>query len=124
MARAASLLLLLGGLLAADAWAQQTTYKGLWEAIDRSACVPESHPDFILVTCAKDRTLWYFSRASHPAHPAVLKRTITQRGDDIFVETSGWPFGAPETRPAFQTWLTQMKAQDQKLRDEMKQPAR
>lgn len=33
-------------------------------------------------------TLWSFTPASHPAHPAVIKRTIVQRDGTFFVDMS------------------------------------
>jgi len=31
-------------------------------------------------------TMWSFTPAGHPAHPAAIRRVIAQKGDDIFVE--------------------------------------
>src|SRR3954453_16149796 len=30
--------------------------------------------------------IWTFTSAGHPAHPAVVRRGVVQRGDNIFVE--------------------------------------
>lgn len=40
-------------------------------------------------TVIEDRaalTAWSFTPAGHPAHPAVVRRTITREGDNIFVK--------------------------------------
>jgi hypothetical protein len=34
-------------------------------------------------------TIWSFTPTGHPAHPAVVKRTIVTRGDSIFIDLSG-----------------------------------
>jgi hypothetical protein len=115
------LLVIMACLAAVPVSAQQRpTYLSLWEAIDRTNCVPDRQADLVLVTCAKDRTLWYFSLANHPADPAVMRRMIVQRNGDIFVETNGWSFASADRQPAFQTWLAQMKTLDQQMQQDLR----
>lgn len=34
-------------------------------------------------------TLWSFTPASHPAHPAAVKRTVVQEDGQVFIDTKG-----------------------------------
>jgi hypothetical protein len=105
--------LLLGGAPSAQ---EKPTYNSLLEALQKAGCAPADHADFILMTCSKEKSLWYFSKPNHPAHPGVLQRAVVQKGNDFYIETKGWSFGGAEAQPAFQRWLAQMKELDEQVR--------
>lgn len=65
------------------------------------------------VVLTDERTIYYFTKPSHPAHPGVVKRAVVERGGADIVATEGWAAGSQE---AFQRWLEAFATQDQALR--------
>ncbi len=41
-----------------------------------------------IITSPTDRSLWSFTPAGHPAHPAVVKRTVVEKDGSISVQTN------------------------------------
>jgi hypothetical protein len=109
------------GLSATQSQAQdKPTYQSLWaEVTQKSDCKPAEYPDFTLVTCAKELTLWYFTKPNHPAHPGVIKRTIVQGSGGLDVREQGYSFASDAAQPAFKNWLAQIADLDRKMKEDM-----
>src|SRR5712691_4600577 len=70
------------------------TYDSLWRSVTQNpACPPTNFPDFILVQCKGELTIWYFTRPNHPAHPGVIKREATMNDGAWYMGEQGWSFG-------------------------------
>lgn len=110
-------------LLSGPTWGDShPTFQSLWAEATRNAdCAPASYPDFILVTCKAELTLWYFTKPNHPAHPGVIKRTITQKDGAFFAEEEGTSFASDAAQPAFRAWLAQIRDLDRQMREYQQQ---
>jgi hypothetical protein len=117
------LLLLCALLVMSAAIAEDTpTYESLWNAVaSDSDCAPTQYPDLTLFTCEKKMTLWYFTKANHPANPGVIERKLEKDKDGISVHEQGWSFAPDSGQPAFQAWMAQIKALDEKVRQGFQQ---
>jgi hypothetical protein len=106
-------------LLSAAAWAEEhPTFQDLWSAATQKPdCTPADFADFILVTCKSELTLWYFTKPNHPAHPGVVKRTITLQNGDWEAREEGSSFGSDEAQPAFKAWLAQIGDLDRRMKE-------
>lgn len=110
-------------VVAANIWAEpmaaqeHPTYQTLWdEAFHGPGCTSSEFADFFLVTCDRGLTLWYFTKASHAAHPGVIKRMITQRADGSWVsQLQGSSFAPEAAQPAFKAWLAQIEDLDRQM---------
>jgi hypothetical protein len=99
---------------------EKPTFEGLWADVTRSPdCSQEDHPDFILVTCEKSMTLWYFTQPNHPAHPGVIKRSVEKKGDGVYVHEDGQSFASDDKQPAFKAWMAQIADLDRKAREDL-----
>jgi hypothetical protein len=105
---------------------ERPTYKSLWEAAAHdSDCAPAQYPDFILVTCKKAYTLWYFTKPNHPANPGVIKRAVVQDSTGaIRTKVQGWSFAPDSAQPAFKAWLGQIQDLDRKAKEYLDQQQR
>ena len=105
--------------LAAEVTAAQEhpTYQTLWEeASNGPECGASEYPDLVLVKCEAGLTLWYFTKSNHPAHPGVIKRTITQQPDGSWIaQEQGSSFGSDAAQPAFKAWLAQIQDLDRRM---------
>ena len=122
-ARLAALgLVVLLGILPAAAHAGPT-YQSLWnDATKQPDCVQSSFSDYILVTCQKDMTLWYFTKPNHPAHPGVVRRIIVQEKGVVTVQEVGTSFASTAAQPAFKAWLAKIRELDRQTKDYLAQP--
>jgi hypothetical protein len=122
MRNAMTVLGLLTGLaLPGSALAQdKATYESLLDQTRASGCAPREFSDLLLMTCTHDKSLWYFTKPSHAAHPGVIRRGVEQEGDEIFIRTRGWSFASAESQAPFQQWLAQMKALDEEVRQHLR----
>jgi len=94
------------------------TYESLWnEATQQSDCTQASYSDFILLTCPKTMTFWYFTKPNHPAHPGAIKRTLVQEGGAWVVHEHGISFASDAVQPAFKAWLDQIQELDRQAKD-------
>jgi hypothetical protein len=72
-----------------------------------------------VISDSEHRTLWSFTPASRPAHPAAVRRTIVQRGNDIFVDMAVLCEAA---KPACDQLVTDFTTLNERIRKELKQP--
>lgn len=87
------------------------------EATQKLDSVVVEYPDFTLVKY-DDLTLYYFTKPNHPAHPGVIKRTITQADDGAWhANEQGWSFASDEAQPAFKAWLAQIVELDRQMKE-------
>jgi hypothetical protein len=116
-------LLLCAPLLMSAATAEDpSSYQSLWnEVASDPDCTPSQYPDTTLFTCETKMTLWYFTKANHPANPGVIERKLHQDKDGISVHEDGWSFAPDSGQPAFQAWMSQIKALDEKVRHQFQQ---
>jgi hypothetical protein len=61
-----------------------------------------------------DQTIWSFTPANHPAHPAVIKRIIVQKGDGIFIDMSAL---CHAEKPACDKLVAEFQALNDKIRE-------
>ncbi len=61
------------------------------------------------VEVESDRTLYFFTNPGHAAHPAVVRRRMLRRDDQVVVETE---MVAEGDRIAAESWLTDFAVQD------------
>jgi hypothetical protein len=52
----------------------------------RSGVQVSNQGGFTVITEPATQTLWTFTPAGHPAHPAAVRRAVVKEGDDIFIE--------------------------------------
>lgn len=97
------------------------TYQSLWaKTASDTDCKPSDYPDFILVTCESEMTLWYFTKPSHPAHPGVIKHALSQEPDGSWkTRVYGYPSGSNVA--AFQAWFGQITDLDRQMREQIEQ---
>nr|TFG51254.1 MAG: hypothetical protein E4H34_06505 [Hyphomicrobiales bacterium] len=104
------------------------TFDRLWaEARQNPECIRADFDDFILVNCAEQLTLWYFTMANHPAHPAVIKRElkleegalVSQIDGDFFGPQTALSGGQSAGGRAFQSWLAEIRDLDRQMRETM-----
>jgi hypothetical protein len=70
-------------------------------------------------TVIEDRaalTVWSFTPAGHPAHPAAVRRTITQEGDKIFVKMSAL---CEAPKPACDVLVSEFQDLAKKMQDSL-----
>jgi hypothetical protein len=98
------------------------TFQSLWSQVAANpACKSANYPDFTLVTCDSEMTMWYFTKPNHPAYPGVIKRMIKQRSDGAWVaQEDGHSFAPDSAQPAFKKWLAQIEDLDRQAREELK----
>ena len=108
-------------LLSAESASAQDhpTYQSLWDAAAHDAnCVQSDYDNFVLFSCDKEMTFWYFTKPNHPAHPGVIKRAIIQQPDGSWVgQENGSSFASDAAQPAFKAWLAQIADLDRQLRE-------
>ncbi|HEY3146794.1 MAG TPA: hypothetical protein VGJ75_10605 [Dongiaceae bacterium] len=92
-------------------------YQSLWdEASHDPGCSSSEYVDLVLVKCDRGLTLWYFTKPNHPAHPGVIKRTLTQKADGAWIaQEQGSSFAADDAQPAFNAWLAQIQDLDRQM---------
>lgn len=83
-------------------------------------CKPSQFPDFILVTCEHEKTLWYFIKANHPAHPGVIKRYLYEKDGAWYAKEDGHSFASDAAQPAFKAWLAQIADLDRQAQEWIK----
>jgi len=64
-------------------------------------------------------SLWYFTKPGHPAHPGVIQRAVVQIADGVGIHEEGWSFASDAAQPAFKTFLAQIRALDQQMKEAM-----
>ncbi len=93
--------------------AEPLSFQGLWDAVARIPdCKQSRFPDFILVTCEKAHTLWYFTKPNNPAYPGVIKRYLADRNGAWYAKEDGQSFGPDAAQPAFKAWMAQITELD------------
>jgi len=61
-----------------------------------------------------------FTKPNHPAHPGIIKRTITRRADGVwYANEEGHSFAPDAAQPAFKTWFAEIRALDRNLREDI-----
>ncbi len=67
----------------------------------------------VQVVLADEKTVYYFTKPPHPAHPGVVKRAVVEREGAATVATEGWAAGS---QAAFERWLEAFSDQDRALK--------
>jgi hypothetical protein len=62
---------------------------------------------------ASERTIYFFSKTGHPAHPCVVIRAVVDDGQRIQVRTVGHFAGSQE---AFDQWYRAFLTSDERIR--------
>lgn len=94
------------------------TYQSLWDAVsNESDCKSQDDTDLIIFTCEKTYTLWYFTKPGNPAHPGVVRRLVIDDSKGGSIREDGWSFASDAEQPAFKTFLAQIRALDEQMKD-------
>ena len=119
MHRAFSITVLMLFVLGTRALAQEPDFASYWTSVSANPdCKPADYADFVLFTCEKEMTMWYFTKPNHPAHPGVIRRTISQQPDGSWAaQEEGHSFASDAAQPAFKAWLAQIADLDRQMRD-------
>ena len=97
-----------------------SSYQALWNSVSQTPdCARREFLDFTLFTCEKSAALWYFTKPNHPAHPGVIKRSVVADAKGVSVNNEGWSFAPDAAQPAFKTFLAQIAAMDEQVRETM-----
>jgi len=106
-------------VLDAKTFAQEPSFASYWASVSGNPdCKPAEYADFVLFTCEKEMTMWYFTKPNHPAHPGVIRRALSQRPDGSWVaQEDGHSFASDAAQPAFKAWLAQIADLDRQARD-------
>jgi hypothetical protein len=100
---------------------ERATYQSLLSSVSKNAdCKSSEFPDFTLYDCEKDMALWYFTKENHPANPGVIERKIEQNGQGVSVHEQGWSFAPDSEQPKFEAWMSQIRALDEQVKQQMK----
>ena len=114
------LLVVVATLFATPAWSAQPSFEGLWREATRARHSKNEFSDFTLIRTAPGLVYYYFTKAGHPAHPAVVKRTLSQDGDAWTISERGWSFGSKASQPAMKRWMAQFEELDRRMAEELK----
>jgi len=107
----------------ADA-ADHPTFESLYAEISgRSDCKASDNLDLIIVSCDKDYSLWYFTKPGHPAHPGVVERVVVEGAAGVSVQEHGWSFAPDNAQGAFKTFLAQLRALDDQMKEQFMPPS-
>lgn len=71
---------------------------------------------FTVIEDARAMTIWTFTAAGHAAHPAVVRRAIVQRGDNIFVDMQ---VKCEAGKPACDTLTAEFQALTEQMRQSL-----
>jgi len=87
------------------------------ETQDKRRAIILDRADVTRIVVPREAAVYFFTRLDHPAHPAVVRRSIVARDKKTYVHTSGYYAGS---RAAFTVWMDLFIAQDRKLQLEFK----
>ncbi len=73
--------------------------------------------DQLVVEAMGDNTIYVFTMPKHPAHPAVVKRKIVQKGDGVYILRQGHYAGS---RSAYDRWWHEFDALDDAIRQDFR----
>jgi len=65
-------------------------------------CQDDSDNSLHVCSSGERKTVWVFTLATHPAHPAVVERKVVRVGDHVQVLSRGYFAGSKE---AFAAWF-------------------
>jgi hypothetical protein len=123
------LLPLLGLMLATTAAAAQPAnnpsaskigYPSVAAALDglraKSGVKLSNQSGFTVIEEPATHTLWTFTPAGHPAHPAVVRRAIVKEGDDLFVDMD---VKCEAAKPACDKLVAEFLAMNDRIRENL-----
>jgi hypothetical protein len=73
------------------------------------------------IVVPQERAIYFFTKQSHPAHPAAVRRAIVSYGNESYIHTSGYYAGKVE---AFVSWLEEFRQQDRQLQRDLQRRRR
>ena len=106
-------------LYATPTWSAPPSYEGLWREATQARHSAHQFADFILIRSADGLVFYYFTKAGHLAHPAVVKRVASQNGGAWTFSERGWSFGSDASQPAMRRWMAQFEELDRKMAEEI-----
>ncbi len=68
------------------------------------------------VELPNERSIYWFTKLEHAAHPAIVKRELIEKPNGLEVRSRGWSGGAKDK---FEEWFVGFLQQDQRIRDKM-----
>jgi hypothetical protein len=100
--------------------AENETYESLLNSVIQAKdCTRRDDVDLMIFSCEKTQSLWYFTKPGHPAHPGVVRKTVEEEAGTVSVRERGWSFASDAAQPAFKTFLAQLQALDEQLKEGM-----
>ena len=96
--------------------ADQPTFESVWQAVNAKPNIRViDEPHDVRIEVPDEQSIYFFTKPGQPEHPAVLKRSVVQRGSGTAIETEGHCFGGPDAQAAFARHLAQIKAKDEEI---------
>ena len=117
-------LLALATLHATPTWSVQPSYESLRREATQARHSVHEFPDFTLIRSANGLVFYYFTKAVHPAHPAVVKRVANQNGGAWTISEQGWSFGPDASRRAMKRWMAQFEELDRRMAEDIERDKR
>lgn len=93
-----------------------STFDAYRKDVETKGCDQHEEPAFTIFRCDKEMTFYYFTKSLHPAHPSVVERALKEHKDGIYFSENGRSFGPDKTQGAFEAWMKDFKALDDRLR--------
>jgi hypothetical protein len=112
-------LVALATLHATPTWSAQPSYETLRREAIRARHSLHEFSDFTLIRSANGLVFYYFTKAAHPAHPAVVKRVASQNGGAWTISERGWSFGSDASQAAMKRWMAQFDELDRRMAEDI-----
>src|SRR3954469_2000521 len=96
-----------------------STFDAYRKDVEARKCEKTEEPALTIYQCDAEMTFYYFTKSLHPAHPSVVERALKEHKDGIYFSENGRSFGPDKTQGAFEAWLTEFKALDERLRQDI-----
>lgn len=101
--------------------AEPSSFQAMWDAVTHDPdCKPSQFPDFVVLSCKRAQTFWYFTKPNHPAHPGIIKRYLVEKNGAWYVKEEGHSFASDTAQPAFKAWLAQIADLDRQAQESIK----
>lgn len=83
------------------------------EAIAIPGAVVTEFPDFTMVEDRASLAFHYFTKPTHYAHPAAIRRAVVEEGGIVFIAYGTWPDGMETASKAFRAWMEEFAVLDE-----------
>ncbi len=95
-----------------------TQWRGfLKETQAKHGAVTVEYAQVVRIIVLNEAAVYFFTKPVHPAHRAVVRRSLVTYADKAYVHTTGYYAGS---RTGFLAWMKLFQAEDQKLQERLK----